>query len=58
GALDWYVQQRFGRFLTTRSQRRSRRLGEGSLYAALQGLGLVYLRKRYKSRQLLVNACG
>ncbi|SDB50487.1 hypothetical protein SAMN05660653_02506, partial [Desulfonatronum thiosulfatophilum] len=54
----WYVQQRFGRFLTTRSQRRSRRLGEGSLYAALQGLGLVYLRKRYKSRQLLVNACG
>ena len=58
GALDWYVQQRFGRFLTTRSQRRSRRLGEGSLYAALQSLGLVYLRKRHKSRQLPANACG
>jgi RNA-directed DNA polymerase len=43
-ALNHYVRVRFGRFLRTRSQRRSRPFRQGeSLYAGLQRYGLEYL---------------
>lgn len=42
--LNWYVQERFRRFLQHRSQRHSRPFREGeSLYAGLRRRGLVYL---------------
>lgn len=57
-AVDWYVQIRFRRFMQTRSQRRCRHLDGPSLYNALRAQGLVYLRERLQSRQLLAKACG
>jgi len=44
--IDWYVQCRFRRFLTTRSHRRCQQLEGPSLYQALRNEGLVYLHER------------
>ncbi len=44
--IDWYVQNRFRRFVKTRSHRRCRHLDGPSLYRALESEGLVYLHKR------------
>ena len=44
--VDWYVQNRFRRFMRTRSHRHCRHLDGPSLYRALQSEGLVYLHKR------------
>jgi RNA-directed DNA polymerase len=44
--IDWYVQNRFRRFLKTRSQRRCRRLDGPTLYKALRSEGLIYLHER------------
>lgn len=44
--IDWYVQNRFRRFMKTRSHRHCRHLDGPSLYRALDSEGLVYLHKR------------
>ena len=44
--IDWYVQNRFRRFMRTRSHRHCRHLDGPSLYRALMSEGLVYLHKR------------
>lgn len=44
--IDWFVRNRFRRFLKTRSQRRCRHLDGPSLYAALRTKGLVYLHEK------------
>lgn len=44
--IDWYVQNRFRRFMKTRSHRHCRHLEGPSLYKALESEGLVYLYKR------------
>ena len=41
--VNWYVQDRFRRFIETRSQRRCKHLDAPSLYGALREKGLFYL---------------
>jgi RNA-directed DNA polymerase len=50
GALDWYVHQRFKSHLRRRSQRAYHVPRGVSLYAHLQSLGLVFLRKHHKRK--------
>jgi RNA-directed DNA polymerase len=44
--IDWYVQNRFRRFMKTRSQRRCQHLEGSTLYKALRSEGLIYLHER------------
>jgi len=44
--IDWYVQNRFCRFMRTRSQRRCQHLEGQTLYQALRSAGLIYLHER------------
>jgi len=43
--IDWFVHNRFRRFMKTRSHRRCQHLDGPSLYAALRTKGLVYLHE-------------
>jgi RNA-directed DNA polymerase len=44
--IDWFVRNRFRRFMKTRSHRRCQHLDGPSLYAALRLKGLVYLHEK------------